>query len=330
MKKSTLIISISLLLSMTIGFIPSGEIAAIPAPRPAYASAFELIVAVNEYRMSRGLPSYEENSILMSTAQAQAEFMASTGTVTHSGPGGISLTQRLINAGYQMAGGFRAENILSASPDASGSDIVYSNSWADAEHQNTLLSPNLTEIGAGVAVSGGRGYYVIDCARPAGAGGSPSGGTTTVGGTPVAQSASDLMAPVVVSTPRNDGAVYHEVKFGQTLWSIAIAYGTTIESIKLLNRLGSNEIYPNQQLLVMTVGTATPTTNPPTNTPAASTQTSTPTSTSSPIVPETFEETEASAAAAQGSNRGIMIGVIVLAALLSAGIGTWLGTRKVE
>jgi len=29
-----------------------------------------------------------------------------------------------------------------------------------------MVSQNLTEIGAGVAVSGGRVYYVIDCARP--------------------------------------------------------------------------------------------------------------------------------------------------------------------
>ncbi len=39
---------------------------------------------------------------------------------------------------------------------------------------------------------------------------------------------------VAISTAREDGAIYHEVKYGQSLWSIAIAYGTKIEEIKRL------------------------------------------------------------------------------------------------
>lgn len=324
MRQFALAILIPSLLSLTISLLPSNEVEAHPAPRPAYATAFEIIVAVNELRASYGLPPYEENAILMTTAQAQADYMASTGTVTHSGPGGISLTQRLINAGYQMEGGFRAENILSASPNASGYDIVHSSYWADADHQNTMLSPNLTEIGAGVAVSGGRGYYVIDCARPAGA----SGNTTTTNAAPVTRLPSDLMSPVIVSTPRSDGAVYHEVKFGQTLWSIAIAYGTTIEQIKLLNKLGSNDIYPGQQLLIMIAGTLTPTTISATATPEKATATAASVDTVTPAATETSAPTEVPLAAARGG--GVVVGAIILIALSAAGLGAWLGTRKPE
>ena len=135
---------------------------------PHFATAYELIDAVNTYRSQRGLPAFSINSILMGTAQSQAEYMASTGTVTHTGPGGISFPDRLIAAGYSFV--FRSENIISASPDASGWSLVTSPSWADDLHQHTMLSPDLIEIGAGVAISGGRGYYVIDCGGPGGGG----------------------------------------------------------------------------------------------------------------------------------------------------------------
>ena len=39
------------------------------------------------------------------------------------------------------------------------------------------------------------------------------------------------MIPVSLATARPDGDVVHEVKYGQTLWSIAIEYGVKIEDI---------------------------------------------------------------------------------------------------
>jgi LysM repeat protein len=264
----------------------------------------------------------------MGTAQGQADFMASTGTVTHSGPGGISLTQRLLNAGYPLLGGFRAENILSISSDASGYAVVHSSYWADADHQNTMLSANLTEIGAGVAVRGGTGYYVIDCAASTSNGGSSSGGNSPGSGTSATKGPSQILSAVVVSTPREDGAVYHDVQYGQSLWSIAIAYGTKIDEIKRLNNLTTNEIYLGQKLLIKNAGTATPTV------PAATqTETPQPTNTSPPIivpatgtVPVTLTSTvEPQASAKTG---GIWTWIIIVIALLAAGIGTWLGTKK--
>jgi uncharacterized protein YkwD len=67
-------------------------------------SAFDLVNAVNALRASYGLAPYSINSILMYTAQAQADFLAATGSMTHSGPGGIGLTDRLLAAGYPLAG----------------------------------------------------------------------------------------------------------------------------------------------------------------------------------------------------------------------------------
>jgi uncharacterized protein YkwD len=87
---------------------------------PLYeGTAYDLINAVNALRAAYGLPAYSINSILMFTAQNQADFMSSNGIVTHSGPGGSTMSQRLLAAGYPLAGdlslgGFRSENISSS------------------------------------------------------------------------------------------------------------------------------------------------------------------------------------------------------------------------
>jgi hypothetical protein len=86
---------------------------------------------------------------LMFTAQNQADFKAATGNVTHSGPGGIGLTERLLAAGYPLAGdlsagGFRAENITSGRDGMSAQAVI--DGWmGDAPHQNTAFT-DLTEL----------------------------------------------------------------------------------------------------------------------------------------------------------------------------------------
>ncbi|MBK9209936.1 MAG: LysM peptidoglycan-binding domain-containing protein [Anaerolineales bacterium] len=59
------------------------------------------------------------------------------------------------------------------------------------------------------------------------------------------------MYAVTVNTPLADGSVYHDVKYGQTLWSIAIAYGTTIKKIQELNGLTDTTVRPGEHLLIL-------------------------------------------------------------------------------
>jgi uncharacterized protein YkwD len=147
------------------------------APRHAYAGAqqrppaqdpYALVDAVNALRASRGLAPYVVNSTLTGIAQTQAEYMASSGDVTHTGPDGSRPYQRALAAGYAIEGGyppyFFSENIISTGGNMSPADAVQA--WTgDDPHLNTMTSDMLQEIGAGVAVSGGNVYYVIDCAR---------------------------------------------------------------------------------------------------------------------------------------------------------------------
>lgn len=293
-------------------------------------SANDLIAAVNALRVSNGLPAYTANSILMQVAQDQANYMAATGQVAHR-PG---LTQRILDAGYPLAGdlsqgGFRAENITGGNKTATQAVQGWT---GDSLHLNTMLSPNLTEIGAGVAKVGDRYYWAIDCAQPT-MEGLPQAYTPSLNNSETESfSSSDLIVPIVTSTPDENGLVYHEVQYGQTLWAIAIEYGVKINQIRALNNLGATtEIYPGDKLLIRK--DAPPSPMPATSTavgikvPTATVQFSTakdlPTSTLLP--PET--PTLVTKNAEKNSTAGIAVGVI-LVTLLLIGMLTWMGSRR--
>jgi LysM repeat protein len=69
------------------------------------------------------------------------------------------------------------------------------------------------------------------------------------------------LVPVITATMRPDGAIIHEVGYGQSLWSIAIAYGVTSARIRELNGMAPNDsaIWAGQRLLIVPAGLATPT-----------------------------------------------------------------------
>jgi len=322
--------------TMCIASISTSRVLAEADGEPRLAdSPYDLISAVNALRTSNGLPAYGIDSILMYTAQSQADFMAVTGNVTHTGPGGIGVTDRLLAAGYPLAGdlslgGFRSENITSGGEDMSAQVAVVQ--WTgDAPHSNTMLSSNLTEIGAGVAVSGGRVYYVIDCARPTTAGppqaSTPSGGSRSV--VPAGEAA---IPTVVVSTPNSKGEVIHEVQAGQSLWQIAIAYDVKIDDIKRLNNLSDNTIFPGDRLLVKQAVITPP--PPPTETGTkeaapddAGSAMSTP-----PMTPSSSASTQTLPVAGaplrnSGTVAATTVGIIALA-LICAGILTRMGRAK--
>ena len=308
----------------------------------AIVSPYDLINAVNALRSSYGRAPYSINSILMNTAQAQADFMAATGDVTHSGPGGIGLTARLLAAGYPLAGdlsagGFRAENITSGNEGRTAESVV--DGWSgDALHLDTMVSPNLSEIGAGVAIANGRVYFVIDCALP----------TTAVlppGATSVPGSGSAFLTPnapistAILSTPNSEGDVIHEVQPGQSLWQLAIAYDVKIEDIKRLNNLFDDNIYPGNKLFIRKAvilptdsitavariePSLTFTTVPVNQAVATSTAII---FTSTEVSSWTSETSKASMPVDDNSILYVTIGIIVLA-LLGGGVVTWLGSRQ--
>lgn len=319
-------------------FVRPNEAAALPLPQQGITSPSQLIDAVNGLRLSYGLPALAVHSILMQTAQTQADYMASTGQITHSRPGGITYTQQLLMLGFPLAGdlslgGFRAENILMQS-----SPLVWTGVppvWQDPDHMNTMLSQNFTHIGAGVSQGANGYYYAVDCAAVTGSGqmqGNASSILTSVPGGNT-QVISQYMIPVVKSTARPDGDVLHKVQYGQTLWSIAIEYGTTIKNIQALNNLGEDlVIFQGQELVVGKGATqpapASPTPAPPTQAdptltpPAAASPTFSMPTIAFPPTP-TLESMGDETTSNPASSRMLVV-ILIIAALIGAGMAVWL------
>lgn len=337
MRKYFIWVSIGLLVSFALGFLPVGIFSAQASGLSATYSPYALISAVNILRASNGLPAYNSNSILMATAQAQANYMASIGSWSDYGPGGSTLGERLLAAGYPLAGdlsegGIASQNVIQGTSSMTPQAAVQA--WmGDSVHQIALLSTGLSDIGAGVTYSGGDVYYVIDCAQPTGSGrqqaytpsSSNSGGQ--ISGTPVSQEQTIPMA--IVSTPDQGGNVYHIVRQGQALWQIAIAYKVKIDDIKTLNSLSSDVIFPGQKLLIMNVGTPMPVS--PTAGPTLDLSTFTPLPTLEVVtqtVTATGIPTATPSAPVQSRNGATVVGGIVLAALFAAGLIAWVSRQR--
>lgn len=256
--------------------------------------------------------------------------MASTGQVTHSGPDGITLTQRLLAAGYPLdgdlsLGGFRAENITSGTEGMSAQAAV--DAWmGDALHQNTMLSPNLTEIGAGVALSNGRVYLVIDCARPTNAAPVSVGTSAVETGTSVPAGEAPISS-VILSTPNANGEVIHEIKYGQTLWQLAISYHVKIDDIKRLNSLLDNSIHPGNKLLIKIEPTLT-LTQPFSTLTSTTTVIPTATLTATPFLIASATANVVTPVGQNSNNVMTWAMSIIVLAIIGAGAFAWLGSKS--
>jgi LysM repeat protein len=244
------------------------------------------------------------------------------GVMTHFNANGAPPFQRAITEGYSVAGdlsqgGLFFENIGSGA-GLTVSDII--DIWQnDAEDLQTMISADLKDVGAGISVAGGVTYYVLDAGAATEDSVIPSSTATNTflpGTQPVA---------VVLSTPLDDGTVYHLVQANEALWSIALSYNTSIEDLKLLNSLSTNDIYEGQKLLIRkpVVSTVTPTIGV---TATFGIPTSTATHPVTPTVTATFTPLPAPPTSRQSG--GIVVGIIVLVALTAAGVGAWLGAKK--
>ena len=304
-------------------------------PQKQITAAGQLIDAVNSLRLSYGLPALTMHPILMQSAQSQTDYMAATGQTTHSRPGGTTYTQQLLALGFPLAGdlslgGFRAENILNT-----GDPLVWDGvppGWQDADHMNTMLSQNFTHIGAGVSQGSGGYFYAVDTAAATSNGQMQESASSVVGSSDGAAGVSQYMVAVVKSTALPNGDVIHAVQYGQTLWSIAIEYGTTIKNIQALNNLGEDlVVYQGQALLVQKAATQPAPELPTATIPPPATQTAifaTPTlAVASPTIfsfTPTLEVQVEEAADSKPSSSQTLVAVLIVAAIVGAGVAVWL------
>ncbi len=252
---------LTLILAALISYHPARAQEPTPGNPPTPA---EVINAVNNLRIAHGLPALMVHPALMQIAQMQADGIAS-GSSGHWRPDGLTLGQWLLTMGYPLSGdlsmdGYRSENWITAMT----ADQAIQGWLSDDEHENTMLSVNRSDIGAGIAVSD-QIYVVIETALQTASGQMQYDASAILTGIPQTQIAYSGMAtqaaengllpqysmPVAVNTAQPNGDVYHKVEYGQSLWSIAITYHTTIRQIQLLNNLYTTTINVGQKLLVL-------------------------------------------------------------------------------
>ncbi len=258
-----------------IGCTILGLLFAIPIPAQASTSItpYDLIALINDWRVNRyGFAALTINSTLMGTAQYTAQFMADNHLTNHManlGYGGV--VARVTQAGYQFSGfNCATENWAYSVYDIS----TIASYWEDTEHQYPASKEQYKNVGAGVAVdSAGVPWYVVHAACATSGSSDGSYETTLNPNFTQVPTFDNSIHAIVTATPQTDCSVYHIVEPGQTLWSIATAYNTHIDTLKKLNNLTSDTVWVGQKLLVLQAPTATvsPTVTitpiPPTRTP---------------------------------------------------------------
>ncbi len=202
---------------------------------------YDLVNEVNVLRALNGLEPYQIDPQIMAYAQQHSEYQAATMTSTHRhSDGSLSLDVGLI------------ENVAGGDYGFVTVAIVVYEIWVDYGHRKTMTGYATGSMGAGMAVSddGTTIYYTLNV-RPGAA--NPATVVPPAGTVP----------PLVswqTSAPGEDGSIIHVVSYGETLWSIAITYGVTIDEIRRLNGLAddSTVIYVGQKLMIRPAYTLTP------------------------------------------------------------------------
>jgi LysM repeat protein len=193
------------------------------------ASPYDLVNAVNELRALHGLQPYTIDPGIMAYAQEHSEYQAATKTSTHIHSDGLNPLSKGLE-----------ENVASGTASVFTVSVAVYEVWADWGHRHILTGYADGEIGAGVAYSDdGFVYYTVNI-RPG-------------------EELATTVAPSVAlqtAAPGPDGSITHVVGYGQTLWSIAVSYGVTVDEIRRLNNLpaDSNVIQTGQKLLIRAAG----------------------------------------------------------------------------
>jgi uncharacterized protein YkwD len=208
-------------------------------------TGYDLVDAVNNLRALHGLAPYKIDPWLMAYAQQHSDYQAATQTSTHEhSDGSLSLDLGL------------KENVAAGDVGVVTVAIVVNEIWVDWGHRHILVDYATGEIGAGVVLAtNGMVYYTVNIR----AGGEALAVATNAGTVATSADATVPFVPLITSTPAENGAIFHTVGSGQTLWSIAKSYGITVDELRSLNAMasGSTFIYSGQKLLIRPTQPAT-------------------------------------------------------------------------
>lgn len=126
-------------------------------PPSADADRQALLALVNQARGEAGLAPLRPDPALTAVAQAHACENAATGSISHEGPDGSQLMERIRRGGLTPA--LVAENTGLFSGDA-----AHAFAWwmSSPHHRDNILRPGVSRVGIGIAPSGTRSAWVLD------------------------------------------------------------------------------------------------------------------------------------------------------------------------
>lgn len=114
----------------------------------------EILALVNIERQKQALAPLVSEARLREVARSYAQTLYASGTLSHTGPDGSTLTQRLERAGVRFL--TAGENLAFAPTARSAHEVL----MASPSHRANLLSPRYRRVGIGVA-SGPAGLVVV-------------------------------------------------------------------------------------------------------------------------------------------------------------------------
>ncbi len=136
------------------------------------ASKLEQRIAesINAEREAEGLPGLKLEVHLNASSQAHSDWMAETGTFSHTGEGGSTSGERIAETGFELSGSWRtAENLaytsLQGGLGADEADKMHDGLMGSAGHRANILNPDLEYVGIGLSVGkinvGGVNHEVV-------------------------------------------------------------------------------------------------------------------------------------------------------------------------
>ena len=126
------------------------------APRTAtlHQLRTSLLCLINRIRERHGIAPLHFNPALRHSATSLSKAMVRSGSFSHHGPHGSTLTSRIARSGYLAgASSYRvAENIATGRGRGTGSPLAIVRSWMrSAGHRRNIFDRRLRDFGAGVA-----------------------------------------------------------------------------------------------------------------------------------------------------------------------------------
>ncbi len=199
-----------------------------------------LLGRINTLRASQALPPYSLNAALMKSAQNQAEWMVLTGQVVHIRPDGSTPARRAQEAGYPNPASC-SENIYM------GGIATVDDAWnfwiTSKVHYAGLVSPWHQEIGIGTAHSDTYGQSFVLVFGATGAPWPTRPPVTVTNAMPVNTPAGP---PTATRTP-----TVYVVQPGDTLFSIATRFGTTVAALAAANGISNPDVIEVGQTLII-------------------------------------------------------------------------------